>query len=101
MRRWQGIVIKAPGGRVRAAAGGKVSFIGEVYPFGKTVIIKHSAGYHTVYGYLKNCAVKTGESVRAASFIGEAGSDKTFGPNAVYFEIRYLTDAYDPLLYLD
>ena len=101
LHRWQGIVIKTNDRNVRVAERGKVSFCGDVYPFGKTIIIKHSAGYHTVYGYLENYAVKTGDAVAAKSIIGNAGSEKTFGAGVLYFEIRYMTDAYDPLLYLD
>jgi len=101
MRRWLGIVIETKETNIKAAAGGKITFCGNVSGFGRTVIIKHSSNYHTVYGYLGEISVKTGNKVSAGNVIGKPGRHTPFKKNAVYFEIRHLTEANDPLLYLD
>jgi len=96
-----GIVIKTKETGVRAAAGGKITFCGNVSGFGKTVIVKHSSNYHTVYSYLSEILVKTGGKVSAGTVIGKSGRHVPFKKNVLYFEIRYQTEANDPLLYLD
>jgi len=101
MHRCLGIVIGTKETDIKAAAEGKITFCGNVNGFGKTVIIKHSSNYHTVYGYLNGISVKTGNKVSAGTAIGKPGRHAPFKRTAVYFEIRHLTEANDPLLYLD
>jgi len=96
-----GIVIKANKPSVKAAAPGKVSFSGKAGNFGNTVIIKHASGYHSVYGYLDRISVKTDESVARGALIGSCLANKKYGGRALYFEIRFDTEAYDPLMYLN
>jgi len=96
-----GIVVKAKTPSVKAAAPGKVSFCGKAGNFGNTVIIKHASGYHSVYGYLEKISVKTDETVAGGSLIGSCQSSKKYGGRALYFEIRFDTEAYDPLMYLN
>ncbi len=96
-----GIVIKANKPSVKSAAPGKVSFCGKAGNFGNTVIIKHAAGYHSVYGYLDRISVKTDESVARGTLIGSCLRNKKYGGRALYFEIRFDTEAYDPLMYLN
>lgn len=96
-----GIVVKAKTPSVKAAAPGKVSFCGKAGNFGNTVIIKHASGYHSVYGYLEKISVKTDETVAGGALIGSCQSNKKYGGRALYFEIRFDTEAYDPLMYLN
>jgi len=96
-----GIVITAESSHVKAAAPGKVSFCGEAGNFGNTVIIEHGGAYHSVYAYLDSISVKIGDNVNAGALIGACGSRKKYGGRVLYFEIRYGTEAYDPMLYLN
>lgn len=61
-----------PGGAVRAAADGIVSFAGQV---GGTlhVTISHADGVRTSYSFLGSIAVRRGESVRQGQRIASAG----------------------------
>ena len=63
--------------------------------------MKHPSDYHTVYSYLSEILVKTGGKVSAGSLIGKSGRHVPFKKNVLYFEIRYQTEANDPLLYLE
>ncbi|MBU3956005.1 peptidoglycan DD-metalloendopeptidase family protein [bacterium] len=96
-----GIIIKADNPAVTASATGEVSFCGKAGNFGNTVIIKHASGYHTVYGYLDGIAVKAGSGIAGGDLIGRCGLDKNYGGEVLYFEIRFDTEAYDPMMYLE
>ncbi|MBA3052826.1 MAG: peptidoglycan DD-metalloendopeptidase family protein [Candidatus Omnitrophota bacterium] len=96
-----GIVIKADSPAVKASASGIVSFCGEAGNFGDTVIIKHAGGYHSVYAYLDSVSVKTGDTVASGALVGNCGSSKKHGGRVLYFEIRFGTEAYDPMMYLN
>ena len=99
--RYLGIVIQAKNRNIVSSYGGKVSFAGTVSGFGTTVIVEHPSDYHTVYGYLSDITVKTGDSVGKGSLIGHAGRSGSFKNDVLYFEIRHKTEAYDPLLYFE
>ena len=93
----EGIRIRTSGdGGVRSVYSGEVIYSGHFRSYGNVVIIDHRKGFFTVYGLLKNIAVKKGRRVRAGTVIGEAGTDtrsvsdsvSDSGEGTVYFEIR-------------
>ncbi|MEA2081899.1 MAG: peptidoglycan DD-metalloendopeptidase family protein [Elusimicrobiota bacterium] len=95
-----GVVIKTRDTSVKASAPGRVSFCGKAGHFGNTVIVKHSSGYHSVYGYLDKISVKTDDRIAGGALIGVCGNMRKYGGRVLYFEIRFNADAYDPLMYL-
>jgi len=67
----------APRGRkIYAAADGKVIFVGRKGGYGKTIIIKHTNGYRTLYAHQNrfNSRIKNGMRVRKGDHIGYVGS---------------------------
>jgi murein DD-endopeptidase MepM/ murein hydrolase activator NlpD len=72
-----GIDYAAPiGTQVKAAGDGRVTFVGAMNGYGKTVKIAHSDGYSTLYahlnGYAKN--LKSGTSVKKGELIAYVGN---------------------------
>lgn len=67
----------APAGtKVRAAAGGIVTYAGWKGGYGNFIEVKHNSSYRTSYGHLKGFAsgIKTGAKVKQGQVIGYVGS---------------------------
>jgi lipoprotein NlpD len=96
-----GVDISAPVGTpVHAADSGVVVFTGRLNGYGKTVIIRHTDRYVTVYGHNSRILVSEGSSVARGQTVAEVGTTgRTTGPN-LHFEVRYDNRAYNPLSYL-
>lgn len=70
-----GIDYAAPKGTsVRAAAGGKVVFVGNKSGYGKAVEIIHDSGLKTLYAHLHTFSVKKGQRVKSGQKIAQVGS---------------------------
>ncbi len=84
-----GVDYSAPyGSPVHAVASGVVKVAGWMGGYGKTVIIKHSNGFETLYGHLSSIAVKAGQKVEQGQIIGKVGSTGlSTGPH-LHFEVR-------------
>lgn len=84
-----GIGIGAPVGTpVRAVESGRVAWSGERSLYGPTVIVSHGGGYYSVYLYLREARVSTGQEVAKGQVIGTVGgSGSREGPH-VQFEIH-------------
>ncbi len=90
----------SPGEVVRAAADGRVAYVGAgLRAYGQLVIIKHPAGWLSAYGYNRVPRVKEGDLVQHGQVVAEAGEgplpDGGMAPQ-LYFEIRRLGRAVDP-----
>jgi murein DD-endopeptidase MepM/ murein hydrolase activator NlpD len=85
-----GIDIDAPqGSKVLATADGVVVLAGWYGDYGKTVIIRHSSGYLTLYGHLSQIDVKEGQKVKAGDVVGRVGSTgRSTGPHLHYEVIK-------------
>jgi len=95
----KGVVIEAPEGQiVRAARQGKVVFADYLAGYAYTVILDHSDGYFTVYGYNSKLLVRLGDPVSKGDQIAEVG--KVDRSPSLYFEIRRDGQANNPLYYL-
>ena len=91
----------AEGTHVRAARGGKVTFIHENLPgFGKTVIIDHEDGFASVYAYVSQILVSAGQRVSQKDVIARVGSTGRTRVAALHFEIRRHQKPQNPLDYL-
>ena len=86
-----GIMIQSPpGASVQAAAAGNVVYAGGQLPgFGNLVLIKHTNGWITAYGYLGRINVRMMQAVSQGQVIGHARAEPSAAPAQVYFEVRY------------
>ncbi len=100
-RRHDGIDIGAPiGTPIRAAAAGKVLYVGRQSGYGKIVILRHAERMITVYAHNHENLVETGQSVRQGQPIARVGqTGRATGPH-LHFEIRKATKPRNPLFFL-
>ncbi len=85
---------------VRASLSGKVVLARELYYTGKTVIIDHGCGIHTLYAHLSKLLVKEGEFVKRGKVIGRVGSTgRSTGPH-LHFGVYVNGVRADPMLVL-
>jgi len=85
---------------VVAAAGGRVTYVGNGIPgLGKLVVIKHDNGFITVYAHNSAVLVKEQQSVVRGQKIAEVGKTDSDRPK-LHFQIRKGAAAVDPLRYL-
>jgi len=96
-----GVDFKAPKGTpVICALSGKVVLAKELYYTGKTVVIDHGAGLHTLYAHLSKISVKEGEYVKAGEKVGAVGSTgRSTGPH-LHFGVYVCGVKADPMLAL-
>ncbi len=96
-----GVDITAPvGAAVRAAADGEVAYSSTLRGYGNVIILRHRAGYVTLYAHNERHHAKQGQRVRQGQLIATVGrSGRTTGPN-LHFEVRKNNVAQDPLHYL-
>jgi murein DD-endopeptidase MepM/ murein hydrolase activator NlpD len=95
-------IVASRGAKVRASADGYVAYVGwNPWDKGKrafVVIIRHAAGYETVYAHLKPVRkVRAGQRVARGQVIGLVGTTgKTTGPH-VHWELHRNGGAMNPL----
>lgn len=96
-----GIDIGAPvGAPVRAAADGEVAYSAALPGYGNVVILRHAAGYATVYAHNDQNDVREGQRVKQGQLIAKVGrSGRTTGPN-LHFEVRRENIARNPIYFL-
>jgi murein DD-endopeptidase MepM/ murein hydrolase activator NlpD len=85
------------GSSVRAAAGGRVAFVGWFDGYGNLVVVHDGLGVSTWYAHLSSFAVRRGEQLGTGALIGRVGAtgDAT-GPH-LHFEVRVRGAAVNPL----
>lgn len=93
-----GIDIRVPvGTAVRAAAAGKVIFVGaEPRQFGNLVVVDHGNGWNSAYAFLSRITVQEGEDVRAGERVGLSGRTGLAKGPEVHFELRRNNRPVDP-----
>ena len=101
-----GINIGASEGEpVRAAAAGRVAYVGDDLPgLGRTVVIIHRDGWRTAYSHLGSISVAAEANVRQGDVIGTVGTTAGDGRPSIHFETRRMEGdqplAIDPLTVL-
>lgn len=87
---------------VKAAEDGVVVYSGsELKGYGILVLVRHSNGYVTAYGYLSELLVKRGDTIKRGDVIAKSGSSGGVASPQLHFEIRKGTIPVDPLRFLN
>jgi lipoprotein NlpD len=84
------------GDPVRAAAAGKVIYVGSYPKYGNLVVLLHADGYSSVYAHNQRILVKEGEMVKRGETIAELGDSDADQPK-LHFELRHKGKPLDPL----
>ena len=90
----------AYGTTIKAADGGKVTFVGYQGTYGNLVVITHDDGKQTYYAHNSSILVKVGQRVYQGQAIARAGSTgRATGPHC-HFEVRVNGTRVNPRNYL-
>lgn len=97
-----GLDFKGPiGAPIRAAAQGKISFVGTRSGYGKTIEISHGNGLMTRYAHMSAYHAEVGQMVDAGHVIGAIGNTgRSTGPH-LHFEVRINDRAVNPRPFLE
>ncbi|HSM37008.1 MAG TPA: peptidoglycan DD-metalloendopeptidase family protein [Longimicrobiales bacterium] len=104
--RWNGVGIAAPAGApVRAVEEGTVVHAGPFEGYGPSVWVSHGGGYYTLYLYLRNMAVRSGDIIAKGQLLGTVGGESTPEGAHIEFQVRVpvrggVPEAVDPLAWL-
>ena len=91
-------IASAPGSPVLAAESGVVVWVAEdLHGYGKTILIRHSEAYITVYAHNQEILVAAGERVIRGQVIAKAGSSGDVVRTQLHFQLRKQTQPVDPL----
>jgi len=86
----------ATGTPIRAAAKGRVAFVGRKGGYGNVIEIRHGNGVMTRYAHMSKFDARVGDRVDAGETIGRIGSTgRSTGPH-LHFEVRINHRAVDP-----
>jgi murein DD-endopeptidase MepM/ murein hydrolase activator NlpD len=89
------------GTKVYAAASGRVIYCKRMKGYGRTVILDHGGGVHTIYAHNSKNIVRVGDRVTPKSVLGLVGASGRATGNHLHFEIRIHGEAYDPVPFLE
>ena len=93
-------IAAATGTKIKAAAGGTVTFSGYKGSFGYMVVINHGDGIETYYAHCSKLYVKAGQQVNQGEVIAAVGNTgNSTGPH-LHLEIRVNGVAYNPQNYV-
>ncbi|WP_419780009.1 murein hydrolase activator EnvC family protein [Maridesulfovibrio sp.] len=97
----RGIGIKTAGNiDVKSIFWGKVVHNDTLRGFGRVVIIYHGYNYYSLYAYLAESFVKTGQEVEKDEIIGKTGYYPNLKETGLYFELRFHQKPVDPQKWL-
>ncbi|OIN98684.1 MAG: hypothetical protein AUJ49_12850 [Desulfovibrionaceae bacterium CG1_02_65_16] len=88
------------GSTVRSVFWGKVVHNDVLRGLGKVVIVYHGGNYYSLYAYLSDTTVQTGQDVEKDEPIGHTGYYPEAHGNGLYFELRFHQKPINPLLWL-
>jgi len=88
------------GATVRSVFWGKVVHNDVLRGLGKVVILYHGGNYYSLYAYLADSSVETGQDVEKDEPIGHAGYYPEAHGNGLYFELRFHQKPINPQLWL-
>ena len=94
----KGVFIRSAEGQpVRSVAAGRVVFADWMRGFGNLLILDHGETYLSVYGNNEALLKQPGDTVSAGEPIATVGSTGGSPETGLYFELRHLGKAFDPL----
>jgi septal ring factor EnvC (AmiA/AmiB activator) len=94
----KGVFIRAgEGQQVRAVAVGRVVYADWMRGFGNLMIVDHGESYLSIYGNNEAMLKQAGDAVGAGEPIATVGSTGGNPETGLYFELRHLGKAFDPL----
>ena len=97
-----GIDFRGPhGSPIRAAAPGRVSFVGQKSGYGNVVEVDHGHGFLTRYAHLSGFNAREGEEVLSGQTIARMGSTGRSTGTHLHFEIRVNGTAVNPRRFLE
>jgi murein hydrolase activator len=94
----KGVFIRAPEGQpVRAIAGGRVVYAEWMRGFGNLLIVDHGEAYLSIYANNESLLKQVGDTVGAGEAVATTGASGGNEETGLYFEMRHLGRAFDPL----
>jgi septal ring factor EnvC (AmiA/AmiB activator) len=94
----KGVFIRAPEGQpVRAVADGRVVYADWMRGFGNLLILDHGESYLSIYANNESLLKQVGETVSPGETIATTGASGGNEETGLYFELRHLGRAFDPL----
>jgi septal ring factor EnvC (AmiA/AmiB activator) len=94
----KGVFIRAPEGQpVRAVARGQVVYADWMRGFGNLMIVDHGENYLSIYANAEALLKQVGDAVAAGEALATTGSSGGHEETGLYFELRHLGRAFDPL----
>jgi septal ring factor EnvC (AmiA/AmiB activator) len=94
----KGVFIRAPEGQpVRAIARGQVVYADWMRGFGNLLIVDHGQSYLSIYANNESLLKELGDAVAPGEPIATTGSSGGNEETGLYFEMRHLGRAFDPL----
>lgn len=99
--RSKGVFIRAGEGEpVRAVAAGRVVYAEWMRGLGNLLILDHGETYFSVYGNNESLLKQTGDPVAAGEPVATVGASGGNEQTGLYFELRHLGVAFDPLVWV-
>jgi len=94
----KGVFIRAPQGEpVRAVARGQVVYADWMRGFGNLIIVDHGENYLSIYANAESLLKQVGDIVSSGEPLATSGSSGGNQETGLYFELRHLGRAFDPL----
>lgn len=94
----KGVFIRAPEGQpVLAIAAGQVVHADWMRGYGNLLIVDHGEDYFSIYANNESLLKQTGDPVAAGEAIATVGASGGNEESGLYFELRHLGKAFDPL----
>jgi murein hydrolase activator len=87
----------AEGQPVRAIAGGRVVYAEWMRGFGNLLIVDHGEAYLSIYANNESLLKQVGDTVGAGDAVATTGASGGNEETGLYFEMRHLGRAFDPL----
>ncbi len=97
-----GLDFRGPHGTpIRAAAPGRVTFVGVRQGYGNTIEVDHGHGIVTLYAHLAGFTAREGQAVQAGEKIGRMGSTGRSTGTHLHFEVRVDGNPVNPRRFLE
>ena len=91
----------ATGTPVKSSGPGKVTYAGDLYYSGNTVIVDHGAGLFTIYAHLSELRVQEGDTAETGQLLGLSGATgRVTGPH-LHWGAKIGNRPFDPAALLD